>query len=75
MDTTSESSSYNIFPQIRQPSRVRMVLFILLFVILVIAIVFVALYAHEKNDNSDDDGGNVCEIPSCVISAGGRAHQ
>ena len=52
-----------------------MVLFILLFVILVIAIVFIVLYAHEKNDNSVDDGGNVCERPSCVISAGGRAHQ
>lgn len=80
------SSSSNLVTETRKPSKVRFLLGILLILFLVLAIVFIVLYVNEKKDDDGDGGGvgrnstqgqgghgQLCEDPSCVISAGGRS--
>ena len=79
------SSSSNLVTETRKPSKVRFLLGILLILFLVLAIVFIVLYVNEKKDDGDGGGvgrnstqgqgghGQLCEDPSCVISAGGRS--
>ena len=48
------TSTTNLFPETRQPSKVRVLLIVLLILAVVLSIVFIVLYVKEKDDNNED---------------------
>ena len=79
------SSTENLISAIRKPSKVRLVLVVLVAFLLTLSILFIVLYVEEKNDYSrptiaTEDvtmealktGQKVCSSPECVISSSGE---
>ena len=88
MQQQAGTSTTNLFPETRQPSKVRVLLIVLLILAVVLSIVFIVLYVKEKDDDNDADaskqtkqpdmkttrapGQKRCTSAACVISAGGK---
>lgn len=63
-------------PETRQPSKVRLVLFISIILLFIVAVAFIVLYAVEKThekatDSTSETANGTCTSRGCVISAAG----
>jgi flagellar basal body-associated protein FliL len=56
--------------EIRKPSKVLLVFFILFILLLILSATFIALYVMEKTKSTDSSSGT-CSSPACVTSAAG----
>ena len=59
-DIHGSSSTANLISEIRKPSKIRVVVFVLLIVLLVLSIAFIALYVREKTTETQAKGKMVC---------------
>ena len=61
-------------PETRKPSKVRLVLFILVILLLILSVAFIALYVVEKTKSNETQSGT-CRSAACITSAAGMLSQ